>query len=267
MAPAPAKSFKSETIARFFDAAARFALDEPKAQSSWKSVPGAAEGEPPENMCHFVADEWVQRGDARRIVNGWCLERLDRQASGGLELIMTYHSLVELDDGRWVCPSTSEGSVIDFFEDLSRPCDLIQGRYYNQMLVSNRPMEVSVPGPDNKLLVGAFTRLWGVQMGDRFLLSTQERHSRWVAFGHQNPFAFATELGLNTRSALDLAFVSDLNKLVKAISALSRWNPLGASPKEQSVVLAGLELAVNEGRIQSATAAMNPSTRMSHRPR
>ena len=239
----PILRLKTPGLAHFYDAAARFVLAGDRAHpaargntlthSPWRAVPGGAHGPDPRDSSasHVVAKKWLSTGGARRIVAGWCAEHVDRQVSGHMTLLLAHHSLIEQTGGNWLCPSTPAGTVLEFFEDAGRAFEA--DRPWNMLMVSNRPT----------FRIDAFTPAWYTQVGRLSLLSTDRRHARWVKFSEQNPFEFVRAQGGDARSLVDMAFMSDVNRLIEATPELREAKLFELSAHEQAGVLHELEQA------------------------
>lgn len=172
------------------------------------TVAGCADSKPDEAMCHFIAREVLSRTPGANVVSGWCFERATIAANGEVRVVFDFHSLLQLADGTYVCPSHTKDEQLRFVPDPTRAYD------FENMPAYNLATYATFPRNDlHGKTVRPYTIAWSAPYRGHQMISTDARHSRWVAFGRSDPFEFMKEQGLDPDSLFDLIMVSNLDEL------------------------------------------------------
>jgi hypothetical protein len=171
------------------------------------TVHGCAETKPEEAMCHFVAREALTSHPGASVVSGWCLERASTAANGQIRVVFDYHSLIQLPDGTLACPSHLPSEQLIFLPDAARAYDFDKAAAYNLATYTNFPRKDLF-----SKTVPPFTLAWSAPYRGYQMISTDERHSKWVAFGRSDPFGYMERLGLDPDSLPDLIMVSNVDE-------------------------------------------------------
>lgn len=180
--------------------------------TGWLQIPGWAVMHQRKSFCHFIAQGTADTVVGASIVSGWKLEWLRRTGIEKLEAVFSYHSIVRMPDGTLMCPSTMKDEQISFLPDPDRFYDHATRILYNLAYFSNKPAKQAVPG--FQLEIPAFKIGWRAELGHGYVMSTADKHARWVAYGFGDPYELAASVHADPSSFVDMTFISDLDDVL-----------------------------------------------------